>query len=160
MKKLLKFILLLSVVTGCSRSTPCEKEIYLLPENFAGLVMVFFDQSDGQPVEYEKDARVYHIPSSGLVKTQFKKNGGCMNNNRINFFYEDSAGTRKPLIYFMNTDRKNRPKNIDYVMMTFFSDKEKKPDFLIHLIGRSSEFKKLSEQVINIDPEIILKSIK
>jgi hypothetical protein len=160
MRHFLKVVLLLSVIIGCRSSTPCEKEIYLIPQGLYGVVMVFFDQPDGQPVQYENNARVYHIPSSGLLKSQFPRNGGCMNNNRINFFYEDSTGARKPLVYFMNINRKDRPKDSDYVMMTFFSDKKKKPDFLIHLIGRSYEFKELSKKVINIDPEKILKSIK
>lgn len=159
MKQLLMMILCFSVVIGCNKSTPCEKEIYLIPECLRGKIIVFFNQADGQAIQYEDNARVYHILSSGLLKTQFKRNGGCMGDNRIQFFYEDSLGGRKPIDYFLNIDRENIPSDKDHVLMTFLSDGNSEPDFVIHLLGCSNEFKELTNSVKDIDPGKILKSI-
>jgi hypothetical protein len=156
MKQLLVVILCLSVVIGCKKSTPCEKEIYLIPEGFRGKIIVFFNQQDGQAIQYEDNARVYHILSTGMLKTQFKKNGGCMGDNRIQFFYEDSLEGRKPIDYFLNEDRKNIPSDKDYVLMSFLSDRNTKPDFVIHLLGSINEFKELTNSIIDLDPEEIL----
>jgi hypothetical protein len=158
MKLLLKTVLCVSVVLGCNRSTPCEKEIYLIPEGLKGQIIVFLDQPDGQAVQYEGEARLYQIPSSGLLKSQFKRNGGCMGDNRIRFFYVDSIGDRTPVAFFMDIDRDTIPAGMDYVLMTFLSETNKKPDFIIHLLGRSDEFGELLKSVRNIDPEEILMS--
>lgn len=144
---------------GCNNSTQCEKEIYLIPEGFRGKLIVFFDQPDGQPIQYENDSRIYRIPSNGFLKTRFKKNGGCMSDNRIIFYYADSAGNRILIDYFLDLDRKAIPKYKDYVMFTFLSNKNSKPDFVIHLIGSVYEFKELTNSVKYLEPVKILKSL-
>ncbi|HEY9113847.1 MAG TPA: hypothetical protein VIN10_04060 [Bacteroidales bacterium] len=159
MKPILVLILSLLLLAGCNESKQCEEEIYLVPEGFRGRIMVFFDQADGQAIEYENTARVYHIPESGYIKSQFPRNGGCMNDGRIQFFYEDSLGTRQPLDYFLNMDMKNLPTDRDYVLFTFLSDKKVKPDFVIHFVGHLSEFNELTESVRHLEPMKILDSI-
>ncbi len=94
MKQLIVFLFVLTVVAGCKKSQPCEKEIYLLPDGFKGKMIVFFDQPDGKEIQYEDGVRLYPIPTSGFLKSQFPRNGGCMNDDRINFFYVDSLGTQ------------------------------------------------------------------
>lgn len=147
------------MVVGCSRSIPCEKEIYVLPDGFKGQMIVFFDQSDGQDIEYKNETRVYRLPASGLLKTQFPRNGGCMGDNRIQFFYEDNAGDRGKLDFWMDVPRDSIPDNKDYVLMTFLSEKGTKPDFVIHLIGTHQEFKSLTNSVRDIDPVEILEAL-
>lgn len=156
------FVLLtlgLFIFSGCTEPAQCEEEIYLVPEGFRGKIMVFFDQADGQEKEYENTARVYNIPPSGFIKTQFPKNGGCMSDGRIQFFYEDSMGTRQPLEYYLNIGMDSLKKDIDYVLFTFLNEKNTKPDFVIHFVGDVSEFKDLTESVRNLDPMMILDSL-
>lgn len=160
MRLLLKTILCLSVVYGCTRSTPCEKEIFLLPEGLRGQIIVFFDQADGQEMTYDGDSRVYRIPPSGILKSQFKKNGGCMGDGRNLFFYEDSIAGRMPVDYFLDIDSDSIPAGDDYVLMSFLSDETKKPDFVIHLLGSSAEFKELTASVRDLNPDELLKSLK
>lgn len=148
------------MLAGCHEVQECEEEIYLVPEGFRGKIFVFFDQQDGQEKLYENTARLYRIPASGFIKSQFPKNGGCMSDGRIRFFYEDSLGTRKPLEYFLDIDRQNLPTDRDYVLFTFLSDKSRKPDFLIHFVGHLSEFDELTQSVRNLDPVQILDSLK
>lgn len=160
MKQLFVFIFLAFIISGCHKSRPCEKEIFILPEGFWGTMIVFFDQPDGQEIQYEDSARVYRIPPQGYLKTQFPKNGGCMNNNRIKFFYEDSLGVRKPLDYFLDIHKDSIPQNTDYVLFTFLSNKDSKPDFVIHLLGGVYEFDELTQSIHTLDPVKILQSLK
>jgi len=79
-----------------------------------------------------------------------------MGDNRIQFFYEDSLGGRKPIDYFLNIDRENIPSDKDYVLMSFLSDRNTKPDFVIHLLGSNNEFKELTKSVKDLDLEKML----
>lgn len=160
MKQLFLLFILFLAFTRCTESTQCEKEIYLLPEGFGGELIVYFDQPDGQEIQYEDDARVYRIPNSGYLKTRFPKNGGCMNNNRIQFFYEGSLGGREPLDYFLNIDMDSIPTDRDYVLFTFLSNKESNPDFVIHLVGHVAEFEQLTQGIHSLDPLKILESLE
>lgn len=159
MKNLVLLFFCFVVVFGCKNSTQCEKEIYLIPQGYRGKLIVFFDQPDGKPIQYEKDSRIYCIPLNGFLKTRFKKNVGCMSDNRIIFYYADSVGNRTHIDYFLDLDRNAIPKYKDYVMFTFLSNKNSKPDFVIHLIGSVYEFKELTNSVKNLEPEKILKSL-
>ena len=159
MKPLLGFILGMLLFMGCKESVDCEREIYLVPEGFRGKIIVFFDQQDGQEKQFENEARLYRIPPSGYLKSQFAKNVGCMGDNRIQFYYEQSNGERQPLDYFLNIDRDSIPKEKDYVMFTFLSDKSAKPDFVIHCIGELREFNELTQSVRYLKPVEILDSL-
>lgn len=158
-KSVFAFILGLVFLVGCHEPQLCEKEIYLITEGFAGKIIVFFDQQDGQEIQYEDSARLYRIPVSGYLKSQFPKNGGCMSDNRILFFYEDSFGQRQPLDYFLNLKKDDIPTDRDYVLFTFLSDKSKKPDFVIHFVSHVGEFNELTQSVRYLEPLKILDSL-
>lgn len=70
-------------------------ERYLIPENFRGVVYVVFDQENGKEKEYEGIHRVYRIPESGILFTQFSQNEDVYSFQE--FFFVDSHGTRKEL---------------------------------------------------------------
>lgn len=159
MKQLIVFLFILIVIAGCKKSQPCEKEIYLLPDGFRGKMIVFFDQPDGKEIQYEDGVRLYPIPTSGFLKSQFPRNGGCMNDDRINFFYVDSLGTRKPLDYFLDLPKDSLPKDRDYVLFTFLSNPDSKPDFVVHLIGSLEEFNELTQSMHLLEPVKILESL-
>lgn len=158
MRNITILIFSLFLFIGCKESFQCEKEIYLLPPGFRGELIVYFDQPDGLPIEYEDDARVYRIPKSGFLKSQFKKNGGCMTENRIRFYYLDGMGKGEEIDYFLNLEKDCIPLDRDYVLFTFLSN-DKKPDFVIHLVGNIGEFNKLTGGVRNLDPVKILESL-
>lgn len=159
MKQIIIFLLFLLVISGCVKSIHCEKEIYLLPDGFKGKMVVFFDQADGEEILYEDSVRIYNIPPSGYLKTQFPKNGGCMNDNRLKFYYIDSLGTRELLDYFLNLPKDSLPNDRDYVLFTFLSNPDSKPDFVVHLIGHLYEFNELTQSMHLLQPVQILDSL-
>lgn len=71
-----------------------EKETYLIPEGYRGNVLVIFNQPDGKKPEYENGRRIYRIPSSGVLFSQFKDEEGLINQE---YFYLSPSGHRRKL---------------------------------------------------------------
>ncbi|MGY0408754.1 MAG: DUF6843 domain-containing protein [Polaribacter sp.] len=87
-------LLILLMISSCSTG---EKEIYLLPKDYTGYIVLIFNQEDGAEKKYEGDKRVYEIPSSGILKTQFKPNSGW--SELSEFYYENSNSKKIPYTY-------------------------------------------------------------
>lgn len=50
-----------------------ENEIYILPRDYRGSVIVFFDNENGKEEKYDdENNRIYEIDNSGILKTKFK----------------------------------------------------------------------------------------
>ena len=69
-------------------------ETYLIPDNYKGPVIVIFNQADGQAKEFEGGRRLYKIPSSGVLFSQFKDEQGWINQE---YYYVTATGKRKKL---------------------------------------------------------------
>ena len=83
------FTLFILFCLGCSRP---EKEIYFIPEGYTGIVYVIYDQKKGSPKEYQSGyfkIRIYNIPESGILKTQFEPNYGGFSKGDKGFVYID-----------------------------------------------------------------------
>jgi hypothetical protein len=72
-----------------------EHEVHLIPAGFRGPVVVVFSDAAGAPKEYEDRARLYRIPSSGVLRTQFGPNEGW---GRPDYFYIDQHGRRSRIV--------------------------------------------------------------
>lgn len=82
-KILYKLVIFSFLLIGCDTN---EDEIVIIPKGFTGAATVIFNQSDGEPVEYYNNKRVYNIPNNGILKTQFDVNDGW--SNFPEFYYE------------------------------------------------------------------------
>ncbi|OJW85069.1 MAG: hypothetical protein BGO69_01770 [Bacteroidetes bacterium 46-16] len=69
----------------------------MIARGFTGRVNIIFNQKDGSPVKYDNKARVYDIPSNGLLLTQFTKNDGYINRK---YFLKEDNGQLMPLKKF------------------------------------------------------------
>jgi hypothetical protein len=78
-----------------------EKELYLIPEGYIGNVIVIFNQPDGEKTDYEDDRRVYKIPKTGVLFTQFKDEEGIINQE---YYYVSPNGQRRKLGVLDNRD--------------------------------------------------------
>lgn len=72
---------LIGLVYNFAKASP---EIFLIPKNYQGEIIVIFNQENGIPVKYLNNKRIYEIPNNGILFTKFTWNSGF--NNR-NFFY-------------------------------------------------------------------------
>ena len=69
-------------------------ETYIIPENYKGPVIVIFNQKVGQPKEYEGRRRLYKIPATGVLFSQFKDEQGWIDQE---YYYVTPTGQRKKL---------------------------------------------------------------
>lgn len=70
----LKFAFLFSCllfILGITSCNTAEPATYFLPENFEGMFTVIYSQKFGKLKEYENGRRIYRIPGSGILMTQF-----------------------------------------------------------------------------------------
>gem|GEM_PF-690254 len=76
--------LLIGIVYFFSKAEPEE---FIIPNDYQGEVLVFFEQHDGAPIKYSDGKRIYEIPDDGILFTQFKWNVGF--SNRRFYFLTD-----------------------------------------------------------------------
>jgi hypothetical protein len=96
LKLFLSALIVLTMSFSCTRKA--EKEKFLIPKDYRGRVVVFFDQKKGFKKEYIDKARIYRIPANGILLTQFSENPGIqsVDKNEIAFaFYDDSTKQEK-----------------------------------------------------------------
>lgn len=83
-----------AVLAVASAITRGESEVYRLPEGFTGTVVIVFNDSSGAAARYDGKHRVYDIPSSGMLRTQFSANPGWSSNRRYLFVSTDGSQER------------------------------------------------------------------
>ena len=69
-------------------------ETYLIPSGYCGRVLVIFNQPDGQKPEFERGRKIYNIPSSGILFTQFADEQGFIDQQ---YYYRTPTGQRQRL---------------------------------------------------------------
>jgi len=95
MKTVRRMALLLVVsmtMPACGQTI--EPEIHLLPAGFEGPVLIIFNQAEGAAPKYEEEARVYEIPASGVLWTQFSDQSGWVPKGYPKFYHVSADGSR------------------------------------------------------------------
>lgn len=95
------FVLLFCLLLGSCKSRKAEDVVYLIPKNYQGVVIIFFDDPNGKDTEYRKENRVYRIPANGILKTKFLLTKSL---HQQSFFYIDSLGERENIPYYTAID--------------------------------------------------------
>lgn len=90
-------VVLLLLWIGLSRPS-----IYILPDGYVGEVIVFFDVDSCYTEESHSIYRVYRIPDSGILKTNFSEQSGLSLGMR--FYYGSRKGQR---LYMINNKSLN-----------------------------------------------------
>jgi ferredoxin len=97
-------LLALLFVSSCNVS---DNERYLVPEGFNGRVLILFNRSDGAPKEYDGRTRIYRVPESGVLKTQFAPNEVWHEFPRV--FYVGNSAYELPVVMDPNSDKPKVP---------------------------------------------------
>lgn len=66
-----------------------DNEMFILPEGYRGVVYIFYDQKNGEPIKSEQGKRVFEIPPNGILKTQFSLNTGWHSPGK--YFYKENG---------------------------------------------------------------------
>jgi hypothetical protein len=72
-----------------------EPELHLIPDGFEGPVLIVFNDPNGTQPEYEGKSRLYEIPPSGVLRTQFPPNDGW---GRPIYAYVDDQGKHTQIV--------------------------------------------------------------
>ena len=72
--------------------------IYLLPQGYEGVVLIFFDEPDGVELETEGSQYVYKILADGVLRVKNHGQGGLIVTG-LRYFYVNENGERQPLEY-------------------------------------------------------------
>lgn len=92
MRKDNHILVLLMFFTISSCVNLAEKEIVYIPENYVGTIAIVFNQMEGAPKEYNGASRVYRIPESGVLYSQFSQpDKGSYLNQELFFIDRDST---------------------------------------------------------------------
>lgn len=70
-----------------------EPELFLIPDNYEGVVIVLFNQSNGEEEKYIDNRRLYDIPKNGILATKFPKTTHGKLDQK--FYYKDNNGNKK-----------------------------------------------------------------
>jgi hypothetical protein len=92
--KVLTIVIPLAFVGYSFYNSFTTPERYLIPENYRGPVVIIFNQKDGQKKEYEGKRRLYRIPPTGVLFTQFKDEQGWIDQD---YYLVSPNGQRKKL---------------------------------------------------------------
>lgn len=99
------------ILMQCKRNG--EQSVFILPNGFVGNALIIFGQQNGSPAEYQEGVRIYHIPSTGILKTQFLPDYGW--HKLDEFYYTSEGGRAKKFIPCVVDSRKINPANSDTI---------------------------------------------
>lgn len=138
---------LLVYLLGCFQHAEHEK--FLIPENFTGTIVIFFDQK-GSPIEYNQDSiRIYRVPDNGVLKSGLPRAKGVLNQK---FYYVDSTGSiLKELKYTVDVPNQKQKKetyvygifdgkmtinpDVNVARTKYSNTKSKKVDYIYFSVG-------------------------
>jgi hypothetical protein len=86
--------LILSVFFFVYQLDKAEPETFLIPQNFRGKIVIFYEEKCGQEPVYEHGRRIYKLPENGILITNFKKTRGILDQE---FYFVDETGNRIPI---------------------------------------------------------------
>ena len=100
MKVLALLLVWMVLLLGMNSCLLGQDQIFLLPNGYKGVVIVIYNQQNGQPPKYLQGKRVYEIPEDGVLKTQFAPNNSWRRPDKF-FYLADGKMTEIP--YVINT---------------------------------------------------------
>lgn len=113
-------------------TSSADDEIYLMPKDFTGIVIIRYNVPNGADMIYEKGKRIYNIPSSGILETKFSPNEGW--SNPPQYYYLDGVNrlpiTKYKVYSFEVGTAKNNLTNKSITYSSYIISDEKNIDSL------------------------------
>jgi hypothetical protein len=69
--------------------TKASDDVFIIPADFKGTMVVIYGQDDGEKKEFENGKRLYRIPHNGILKTQFELKGETAHFGEYYFLIDD-----------------------------------------------------------------------
>lgn len=101
MKAMIKILVIVILAQSLSSCQTGEQEIVIVPTDYTGYIVIIHNQEHGNPIRYEGKKRVYEIPQSGILRTQFSGNYGWVG---LTEFYYESIAQEKQIPFKVDAD--------------------------------------------------------
>lgn len=111
--------IVLSVFFLLSEINKAEPEVFLIPKDLRGEIVVFYDEPCGLPPVYENGRRIYQIPDSGVLITAFKENTGHLDQK---FYFIDEFADKTAMPRFHWQSYESERNNWHYMHSTAVAD--------------------------------------
>jgi hypothetical protein len=138
------------VLYGYIEKDSSSFDIFLIPENYKGQVIIEYGVADGAEKEFDGKWRIYRIPDNGHLKTKFTLKGNSIRLSDSKYFYVDTNGNRKEIKHYCKQckDKDTTSIQVIYGLLRTSNDKTFQ-DFIIDV--PNSEIKK-QDKYKNIIP--------
>ena len=147
--------LLLGAIYIWDRAAP---EIHLLPSGFTGPVVILFEQSDGAPPLMDGPARVYQIPASGVLRTQFRDNPGW---SSPKYYYRDASGRRTSIVAGAPCEDSLAADPVQACLEgTLYIGNRSAPPYSAYVVGRRRDREEASERVDSLVRAVVYGETK
>jgi hypothetical protein len=139
--------------------TTIKEEVYILPQNFKGIVLIAYDQKDGLEDIIEDGKLIYKIPRSGVLKLKRKE---ATTLSQSWYYFEDEQGNRTEFYYCFPPceDMRNNPDKVfayGASTGTSIGDNGYELQRTIFLVGTSHDTDSLNKADEKLNPIEILK---
>jgi hypothetical protein len=135
--KVLVFLLGLISLAGVSCGEMAEPEIHLIPAGYMGNIYIFHNVPDGEPPKYEGRARVYQIPTDGILRSNTSMNMGW--HFTPQYFYVWPDGKREKIVgYWPSTIHDTPEDRADKTMGIYFPRTGSVSGVTLHTDGTST----------------------
>ena len=98
---------MIMVFISCEKHA--EPEIFLIPDNYTGAIVIVFDQDNGEKRLYKDKKRLYEIPETGVLYTKFSRPEGTL---KQEFYYKNDLSNKIESILL----EKETSPNLSYVL--------------------------------------------
>lgn len=142
--------MILLLISSCTQKG--QDSIYILPKDYTGYVIIFFNQPNGASEQVYNNKRIYNIPKSGVLKTKFSPE--YLQTHLPEFYYNEvNKKYQLPLV----VDWKDYKKETINISMPSMGKTYKKIDgseaieYEIFFVGTKDQVQKYSEEFNKID---------
>ena len=131
-----------------------DREVHLLPHGYSGAVTIIVRRPDGTDRRDASGARLYEIPSSGVLLTKFPPNSGNLFESTRQFFYvrPDGSHERLPFVsqWTANYQKSMTPSQLQAPSVYGFAfgtveraDSKGRNEYYEYVVGPLSDSKRL-----------------
>jgi len=141
---------LIFITSSCTKQA--EESIYVLPDNYVGYVVIFYNQSDGVDRKYIGSKRVYEIPSNGILRTRFSPDYGRTEFPEF-YFNEITKFNQIPVVIDSKDFFENKPNATLPSLGKVYEklDGSEYVEYAILFIGTKNEIKEYSSKIEKIN---------
>lgn len=146
-----------SMLISCKSPEP---EIYLIPKNYTGRIIILLNQKLGEEKEHEGEFRVYRIPISGILKTKYSSNTGEFDLDKMKFYFDDSNSRSEIPDFNIKRDSTYINSQIFYYSNGIMEDRDiKYIEFIVAPYSKRDSFFIKNEQGVLIEDKSFWKKV-